>query len=76
MADLNLSHNPKITVLNYLIIPIDYQLLMIFTVDGDFRVYGGGWDGVHIRIPQTEKKTLGFLLSAGPLIPVMPGISR
>ena len=37
MADLNLSHNQKITVLNYLIIPIDYQLLMIFTVDGDFR---------------------------------------
>ena len=44
MADLNLSHNPKITVLTYLIIPIDYQILMIFTVDGDFRVYGGGWD--------------------------------
>lgn len=44
MADLNLSHNPKITVLNYLIMPIDYQLLMIFTVDGDFRVYGGGRD--------------------------------
>ena len=44
MADLNLSHNQKITVLNYLIIPIDYQLLMIFTVDGGFRVYGGGWD--------------------------------
>ena len=44
MADLNLSHNPKITVLNYLIMPIDYQLLMIFTMDGDFRVYGGGWD--------------------------------
>ena len=44
MADLNLSHNPKITVLNYLIIPIDYQLLLIFTVDGDFRVYGGEWD--------------------------------
>ena len=44
MADLNLSHNPKITVLNYLTMPIDYQLLMIFTVDGDFRVYGGGWD--------------------------------
>ena len=44
MADLNLSHNPKITVLNYLIMPIDYQLLMIFIVDGDFRVYGGGWD--------------------------------
>ena len=41
MADLNLSHNPKITVLNYLIMPIDYQVLMIFTVDGDFRVYGG-----------------------------------
>ena len=30
----------------------------------------------HIRIPQTEQKTLGILLSAGPLIPVMPGISR
>ena len=44
MADLNLSHNPKITVLNYLIMPFDYQLLMIYTVDGDFRVYGGGWD--------------------------------
>lgn len=44
MADLNLSHNPKITVLNYLKMPIDYQLLMIFTMDGDFRVYGGGWD--------------------------------
>ena len=44
MADLNLSHNPKITVLNYLIMPIDYQVLMIFTVDGDFRVYGGGCD--------------------------------
>lgn len=44
MADLNLSHNLKITVLNYLIKPIDYQLLMIFTVDGGFRVYGGGWD--------------------------------
>ena len=44
MADLNLSHNPKITVPNYLIIPIDYQLLMIYTVGGDFRVYGGGWD--------------------------------
>ena len=36
MADLNLSHNPKIIVLNFLIISIDYQLLMIFTVDGDF----------------------------------------
>ena len=44
MADLNLSHNPKITVLNFLIILIDYQLLMIYTVGGDFRVYGGGWD--------------------------------
>ena len=44
MADLNLSHNPKIIVLNFLIISIDYQLLMIFTVDGDFRVYGGVWD--------------------------------
>ena len=44
MADLNLSHNPKITVLTYLITPIDYQILIIFTVDGDFRVYGGGWD--------------------------------
>ena len=44
MADLNLSHNPKITVLNYFIMPIDYQLLMIFTVDGYFRVYGGGCD--------------------------------
>ena len=44
MADLNLSHNPKIIVLNFLIISIDYQLLMIFTVDGDFRIYGGGWD--------------------------------
>ena len=44
MADLNLSHNPKITALTYLIIPIDYQVLMIFTVDGDFRVHGGGWD--------------------------------
>lgn len=44
MADLNLSHNQKITVLNCLIMPIDYQLLMILTVDGDFRVYGGGWD--------------------------------
>ena len=36
MADLNFSHNPKISVLNYLIMLIDYQLLMIFTVDGDF----------------------------------------
>ena len=44
MAALNLSHNPKITVLNFLIMLIDYQLLMIFTVDGDFRIYGGGWD--------------------------------